>query len=116
MSRSAGRHAALDGQTKHGHDAIHGLVLPAHRAAAVRRVVPEARAGRVQPRTVLLHDRARHCNTDTNVRSNAHVRGKQIYRATYFLRQKIERKFHEPDFSYSQTAAQVLLGAQKFII
>lgn len=46
----------LDRQPKHGHDAVHRLVLPAYRAGAVRFVVPEAGAGGVQAGTVLLHD------------------------------------------------------------
>ena len=50
----------LDGEAEDGDNAVHGLVLPPDGAAAVRRVVPVARAGRVQPRTVLLHDDARH--------------------------------------------------------
>ena len=50
-----------DGQSEHGDDAVHGLVLPADGAAAVGAVVPVAGAGRVQARTRLLHDDAGHC-------------------------------------------------------
>ena len=45
----------LDGQPEDGDDAVHGLVLPPHRAAPVRGVVPVAGARRVQTRAVLLH-------------------------------------------------------------
>lgn len=50
----------LNRQPKHRHDAVHCLVLPAHRARAVRLVIPEARAGRVQAGPILLHDHACH--------------------------------------------------------
>jgi hypothetical protein len=51
---------SLNRQAEHTHNTVHGLVLPSDRAAAVCRVVPEARAGRVKTGAVLLHDHA--CN------------------------------------------------------
>ena len=51
---------ASDREPEDGDDAVHGLVLPPDGAAAVRRVVPVARARRVEPRPVLLHYHARH--------------------------------------------------------
>lgn len=55
-----GSGAASDGQAEGADDAVHGLVLPPHCAAPVRGAVPEAGAGRVQPRPILLHDDAGH--------------------------------------------------------
>jgi len=49
----------LDGESEDGDNAVHGLVLPSHGAAAVRRVVPVAGGGRVEPGPVFLHDDAR---------------------------------------------------------
>lgn len=51
-------HLNLYRQSEHWHNAVHGLVFPAHRAWAIRLVVPEARTGRMQTGTVLLHDHA----------------------------------------------------------
>lgn len=48
----------LERQSKDGDDAVHGLVLPAHGARAVRVIVPVAGAGRVQAGAILLHDDA----------------------------------------------------------
>jgi len=45
----------LKRKAKDGDDAVHGLVLPSHGATAVRRVVPEARTGRMETRPILLH-------------------------------------------------------------
>jgi hypothetical protein len=45
----------LDRQPENAHNAIHGLVLPSDRAAAVGGVVPKARAGRVQAGAIFLH-------------------------------------------------------------
>ena len=36
---------ALDSESEHADDAVHGLVLPANRARAIRGVVPVARGG-----------------------------------------------------------------------
>jgi len=49
----------LDGESKDGYNAVHGLVLPSDGAAAVRRVVPVAGGGRVKAGPVFLHDDAR---------------------------------------------------------
>lgn len=49
-----------DGQSEGADDAVHGLVLPAHGAAPVSGAVPEARACRVQARSILLHDHTGH--------------------------------------------------------
>jgi len=54
------RRSLLNGQTEDAHDAVHGLVLPSHGAAAIRRVIPEARAGRVQAGAVFLHNHTGH--------------------------------------------------------
>ena len=50
----------LKRKAKDGDDAVHGFVLPSHRATAIRRVVPEARAGSMKAGTVLLHDGTRY--------------------------------------------------------
>lgn len=54
----------LDTEAEYSDDAVHRLVLLPHSAAAVRLVVPEARAGGVQSCTVFLHDNAAHCKRD----------------------------------------------------
>lgn len=59
QARAEGRQAS-DGQPEGADDAVHGLVLPPHGAAAVRRAVPEAGTRRVQPRSVLLHNHTGH--------------------------------------------------------
>ena len=46
-------------ESEHRHDAVHGLVFPPDGARAVGGVVPVARAGGVEARSGLLHDRAR---------------------------------------------------------
>lgn len=46
----------LNRQTKHRHNAIHRLVLPTHRATAIRLIVPVAGTGRMQTGSILLHD------------------------------------------------------------
>ena len=50
----------LKRKAKDGDDAIHGFVLPSHGAASIRRVVPKARACRMETGAVLLHNGARH--------------------------------------------------------
>lgn len=50
----------LKRKAKDGDDAVHGFVLPSHRTTAIRRVVPEARAGSMKAGTVLLHDGTRY--------------------------------------------------------
>ena len=55
----------LDGESEDGDNAVHGLVLPSHGAAAVRRVVPVAGGGRVEPGPVFLCHR-RDINVFTN--------------------------------------------------
>ena len=55
----------LDGESKDGYNAVHGLVLPSDGAAAVRRVVPVAGGGRVKAGPVFLYHRR-----DINVLTN----------------------------------------------
>jgi len=50
----------LKRKAKDGDDAVHGFVLPSHGATAIRRVVPKARACRMETGAVLLHNGARH--------------------------------------------------------
>jgi hypothetical protein len=53
-------HFFLQSETVDGDNDVHGLVFPAHGAAAVGAVVPEARTRRVQTGAVFLHHGARH--------------------------------------------------------
>ena len=48
----------LNRQAKHAHNTIHRFVLPSNCATAVCGIVPEARAGRMQTCTILLHNDA----------------------------------------------------------
>ncbi len=50
----------LDGEAIDGDHAVESFVVPADVADAVSVAVPEAAAGRVEPRAVLLHYQARH--------------------------------------------------------
>lgn len=49
----------LNSQTKNGHNAVHGLVLPADCAAAVGVIVPVTGASRVQASAIFLHNHSR---------------------------------------------------------
>lgn len=51
-------HYALRVQRKNCDDRVHRLVAPLYGTAAICSLVPEARAGRMEPRSILLHDRA----------------------------------------------------------
>ena len=54
------RRESLDCQPEHRHDAVHRLVLPPHRAAAVSAVIPVAGARCVKTSSIFLHDDAGH--------------------------------------------------------
>lgn len=58
--RGAGWARRSDGESEGADDAVHGLVLPSHRAAPVRGAVPEAGTCRVESGSVLLHDHTGH--------------------------------------------------------
>ena len=47
-------------QREYGNDRVHGCIIPPHATAAIRSRIPETGTSRVQARSVLLHDDARH--------------------------------------------------------
>ena len=53
-------------QAKDGNNAVHGFVLPPHRAGAVSWVIPVTRTCRVQTSPVLLHYHASYCIEEMN--------------------------------------------------
>ena len=57
---------ASNSQAKDGNNAVHGFVLPPHRAGAVSWVIPVTRTCRVQTSPVLLHYHTSYCIEEIN--------------------------------------------------
>lgn len=62
----------LQRESKDRHDAIHSLVLPAHGAAAICVVIPEARRRRVETGAIFLHYSASYWK-ETNIHLNTTI-------------------------------------------